>query len=198
MNILEMMKTNKSFAYKHSDEFLDVQKRAKNLCWEFNQTSPNEDEKRSKILNELFGTCHPSTAIEPTFRCDYGFNIHTHGFTLINYNCTILDTSPVHIGANAFIAPGVCLACSGHAIDPKQRTKDAICTSKPITLEDDVWIGANTVVCGGVTIGRGSVIGAGSVVTKDIPENVIAVGNPCRVIRKITEKDKINPLEIIY
>ena len=71
-------------------------------------------------------------------------------------------------------------------------------TSKPITLEDDVWIGANTVVCGGVTIGRGSVIGAGSVVTKDIPENVIAVGNPCRVIRKITEKDKINPLEIIY
>ena len=198
MNILEMMKTNKSFAYKHSDEFLDVQKRAKNLCWEFNQTSPDEDEKRSKILKELFGTCHPSTAIEPTFRCDYGFNIHTHGFTLINYNCTILDTSPVHIGANAFIAPGVCLACSGHAIDSKQRTKDAICTSKPITLEDDVWIGANTVVCGGVTIGRGSVIGAGSVVTKDIPENVIAVGNPCRVIRKITEKDKINPLEIIY
>lgn len=155
MNILEMMKIDKSFAYKHSDEFLDVQKRAKNLCWEFNQTSPNEDEKRSKILKELFGTCHPSTAIEPTFRCDYGFNIHTHGFTLINYNCTILDTSPVHIGAN-------------------------------------------TVVCGGVTIGRGSVIGAGSVVTKDIPENVIAVGNPCRVIRKITEKDKINPLEIIY
>ena len=198
MNILEMMKTDKSFAYKHSDEFLDVQKRAKNLCWEFNQTSPDEDEKRSKILKELFRTCHPSTAIEPTFRCDYGFNIHTHGFTLINYNCTILDTSPVHIGANAFIAPGVCLACSGHAIDPKQRTKDAVCTSKPITLEDDVWIGANTVVCGGVTIGRGSVIGAGSVVTKDIPENVIAVGNPCRVIRKITEKDKINPLEIIY
>ena len=197
MNIAEIMKTDKSFSYKHSNELLDVQKRAKNLCWKYNQTAPNEDEKRKEILKELFGKCHPATNIEPTFRCDYGFNIHTHGFTLINYNCVILDTSPVNIGANAFIAPGVCLACSGHAIHPHQRTKEGVCTSKPITLEENVWIGANTVVCGGVTIGKGSIIGAGSVVTKDIPEGVIAVGNPCKVIRKITEEDRINQLEII-
>ncbi len=197
MNIAEIMKTNKNFAYKHSNELLDVQKKAKNLCWEYNRTSPDEEEKRSEILKDLLGTYNPSISIEPSFRCDYGFNIHTHGFALINYNCVILDTSPVHIGASVFIAPGVCLACSGHAIDPHQRTKVGICTSKPITLEEDVWIGANTVVCGGVTIGKGSIIGAGSVVTKDIPEGVIAVGNPCKVIRRITEKDKINPLDII-
>lgn len=110
---------------------------------------------------------------------------------MINYNCVILDTSPVWIGANVFIAPGVCLACSGHAILPMQRA-DGIGTSKPITIEDDVWIGANATVCGGVTIGKGSIIGAGSVVNKDIPPGVIAVGNPCRILREITEEDVIN------
>ena len=89
-----------------------------------------------------------------------------------------------------FIAPGVCLACAGHPIDAAQRN-EGICTSKAITIGDDVWIGANSTVCGGVTIGKGSVIGAGSVVTKDIPEGVVAVGNPCRVLRKVTEADKV-------
>ena len=89
-----------------------------------------------------------------------------------------------------FIAPGVCIACAGHPIDAAQRN-EGICTSKAITIGDDVWIGANSTVCGGVTIGKGSVIGAGSVVTKDIPEGVVAVGNPCRVLRKVTEADKV-------
>lgn len=84
----------------------------------------------------------------PGFRCDYGFNIHTHGLAFINYNCVILDTSPVHIGANAFIAPSVCISCVGHAMDAQQRA-ETITTSAPITLEDDVWIGANAVICGG-------------------------------------------------
>ena len=105
------------------------------------------------------------------------------------------QTAPVHIGANAFIAPGVCLACAGHAIVPEQRSA-GIGTSKPIVIEDDVWIGANTVVCGGVTIGKGSVIGAGSVVNKDIPAGVVAVGNPCKVLRPITEEDRVTPLSI--
>ena len=129
------------------------------------------------------------TGIEPSFHCDYGFNIHTHGLAVINYNCVILDTSPVHIGNGAFIAPGVCLACAGHAIDPEQRSH-GIGTSAPLTLEDNVWIGAGVHIMGGVTIGRNSVIGAGSVVTKDVPENVIAAGVPCKVIREITDKDK--------
>lgn len=103
----------------------------------------------------------------------------------------------MHIGANAFIAPGVCIACAGHAIDPAQRAA-GIGTSKPITIEDDVWIGANATVCGGVTIGKGSIIGAGSVVVKDIPAGVIAAGNPCRVLRPIGPDDRIAPENITF
>ena len=113
----------------------------------------------------------------------------------MNYNCVILDTSPVNIGEGVFIAPGVVLACAGHAIDPEQRAS-GIGSSAPITIEDEVWIGANATVIGGVTIGKGSIIGAGSVVTRDIPGGVIAYGNPCKVRRKITDKDKISPENI--
>ncbi|MBU5227056.1 MULTISPECIES: sugar O-acetyltransferase [Clostridium] len=191
MDFTEIMRQNKGYFSNHKDMPSQLQQKAKELCWRYNQTGPSEGEKRSSILKELLGTCHPLTFIEPSFRCDYGFNIHTHGLAVINYNCVILDTSPVHIGANAFIAPGVCLACSGHAILSRQRA-EGIGTSKPITIQDDVWIGANATVCGGVTIGKGSIIGAGSVVNKDIPEGVIAVGNPCKVLREITEEDIIN------
>ena len=133
--------------------------------------------------------------INPIFNCDYGFNIHIHGFALINHNCTILDTSPVHIGNGCFIAPGVCISAASHPIIAEQRN-NGILISKPIHIGDDVWIGANVTVCGGVTIGKGSVIGAGSVVVKDIPAGVVAVGNPCRVMRKITEADKVVPVEL--
>ena len=137
---------------------MELQQKAKKLCWEYNKTSPEEKEERSKILKELLGTYNPLVFIEPSFRCDYGFNIHTKGFAFINYNCVILDTSPVNIGKGVFIAPGVCIACSGHAIHPRQRA-EGIGTSKPITIEDNVWIGANSTVCGGVTIEEGSIIG---------------------------------------
>lgn len=196
MTILDLMKSNEGYCSNHTDMPTHLQTPAKTLCWEYNQTSPNETEKRSEILRALLGTCHPLTFIEPSFRCDYGFNIHTYGLAVINYNCVILDTSPVHIGANAFIAPGVCLACAGHALIPEDRAK-GIGTSKPIVIEDNVWIGANATVCGGVTIGTGSVIGAGSVVTKDIPPNVVAAGVPCKVIRPITEADKMTPIEFV-
>lgn len=170
---------------------------AQRLCWEYNQTPPNAGARRQELLQQLLGTCHPLTFIESSFHCDYGFNIHTHGLAVINYNCVILDTSPVHIGAGAFIAPGVCLSCAGHSIDGEQRST-GISTSKPITLEDDVWLGTNVVVCGGVTIGKGSVIGAGSVVTRDIPAGVVAAGVPCRPIRPVTPADKIPPEELAF
>lgn len=109
----------------------------------------------------------------------------------------ILDTSRVDIGANVFIAPGVCIACAGHSVDPNQRAK-GISTSKAIKIEDKVWIGANSTICGGVTIGSGSVIGAGSVVTSDIGANVVACGVPCKVIRKISEKDIIKEEDILF
>lgn len=185
MNVLDIMKRQLPYAGGHENAPIKEQNYAKQLCWEYNQTSPNEQDKRQAILQKLY------------FHCDYGFNIHTHGLTVINYNCVILDTSPVNIGAGAFIAPGVCLACAGHSVDAEQRSC-GICTSAPITLEDNVWIGANATVCGGVTIGEGSVIGAGSVVTHDIPPGVVAVGTPCKVIRSVTEKDKICSENILF
>ena len=134
----------------------------------------------------------------PVATCDaVSFNIFTHGLAVINYNCVILDTSPVNIGENVFIAPGVCIACAGHSINPVQRA-GGISTSKPITIGKDVWIGANAVICGGVTIGEGSVIGAGSVVTKDVPSMVVAAGNPCRVIRRVCEEDKIQAKDLAF
>lgn len=190
MTIKKIIQSNTEYSGNNRNIPQILKANAQKLCWEYNQTKPDEGEKRKKILHRLFGKCSELTFIEPSFRCDYGFNIFIHGLAVINYNCVILDTSPVHIGENAFIAPGVCLACAGHSVDPAQRA-EGISTSKPITLEKDVWIGANAVVCGGVTIGQGSVIGAGSVVTKDIPPMVVAAGNPCKVIRKVTAEDKI-------
>ena len=152
----------------------------------FNQ---EESERRSELLKQLFGDCHPLTFIETSFHCDYGFNIHTHGLTVVNYNCVILDTSPVHIYENAFIGPGVCIACAGHPMDAARRAQ-GIVTSAPVTIGKDVWIGANAVICGGVTIGEGSVIGAGSVITKDIPAGVVAAGVPCRVLRPAAKEDR--------
>lgn len=180
----------------YAPETSELQIAAKQLCWEYNRTSPSEAEKRKRILKKLFGTCSDMTGVEPDFHCDFGFNIHTHGLVVINYNCVILDTSPVQIGSGTFIAPGVCIACSGHAIDPVQRSQ-GIGNSAPITIEDNVWIGANAVICGGVTIGAGSVIGAGAVVTHDVPAGVVAAGVPCKVIREITAEDKIRPEELI-
>lgn len=130
-------------------------------------------------------------AIAPPFHCDYGFNIHLKGLAVINYNCTILDTSPVYLGKNIFIGPNVCISCIDHAIDPVERAK-SVTISKTIQIEDDVWIGANSVITEGVHIGAGTVIGAGSIVTKDIPAGVVVSGNPCRVIREIAEDDKIS------
>lgn len=194
MNILEVMKQQQGYCSDHKDMPADLQYKAKMLCWEYNQTSPAEAEKRSEILKRLFGDCHPLTFIEPSFHCDYGFNIHTYGLTVINYHCVILDTSPVHIGENAFIAPGVCIACAGHAINASQRAV-GIGTSSPITIGKDVWIGANATICGGVKIGDGSIIGAGSVVIQDIPAGVIAAGNPCHVLREVTQQDLLDPLQ---
>lgn len=192
MELLEILKCSEGYAGQNRNIPPEWKARAQKLCWEYNQTAPDQGERRAAILQELLGTCHPLTFIEPSFHCDYGFNIHTHGLAVINYNCVILDTSPVHIGAGAFIAPGVCLSCAGHSIDPHQRS-EGISTSQPITLEEDVWIGANAVICGGVTIDKGTVIGAGSVVTRDIPAGVMAAGTPCRPIRPVTEKDRILP-----
>ncbi len=197
MDILSILKSPQGYWGENLNIPSSLKEKAQRLCWEYNHLPPDQGERRQQILGELFGSCHPLTFIQPDFHCDYGFNIHTRGLTVINYNCVILDTSPVQIGANAFLAPGVCLACAGHALQGDQRAQ-GISSSRPITLEENVWIGANATVCGGVTIGKGSVIGAGSVVTRDIPPGVVAAGVPCRVIRPITEKDRLAPEELSF
>jgi len=168
---------------------MQLKKKASDLLKRLEGLNDADYAQREEILSQLFGTYHKLAFPGPGFRCDYGFNIHFHGLAVINYNVVMLDTSPIHIGAGAFIAPGTCLACSGHAIHPSQRSK--ILTSAPIVLEDNVWLGANVTVLGGVTIGEGSVIAAGSVVTKSIPAGVVAAGVPCKVIREITDEDLI-------
>lgn len=194
--IMEHLKSSQGYVGQNRAIPSEWKEKAQRLCWEYNQTPP-DGKKRSELLQKLLGTCDPLTFIEPSFHCDYGFNIHTHGLTVINYNCVILDTSPVHLGAGTFLAPGVCLACAGHALDSQQRSQ-GISTSRPITLEDNVWVGANAVICGGVTIGSGSMIGAGSVVTRDIPAGVVAAGVPCRVMRPISEADRIESQQLAF
>lgn len=195
--ILKIITSDKPYYNTYNPVLVEEQQKAKLLCYKYNQTSPLEIDLRKQILSQLIGTYSNKLGIEPTFHCDYGFNIHTEGLVVINYNCVILDTSPVYIGDGTFIAPGVCIACSGHAINPNQRS-EGIGYSKPITIEENVWIGANSTICGGVTIGKGSVIGAGSVINHDIPANVVAAGVPCKIISEITENDKIEKSKIMF
>lgn len=166
-----------------------LQEPAQRLCHELNHLSPDNRQRYGQIIQELFAEAGQAV-VRPGFHCDYGFNIHFLGFALVNFGCSFLDTSPIHIGHMVFIAPNVTISCAGHAIHPKERM-EGVSTSAPITIEDGVWIGAGAVICPGVTIHEGAVIGAGSVVNKDIPAGVIAAGVPCRVIREITEEDLI-------
>ncbi len=159
------------------------------LVHKLNSLPSYDMENRKKILRKLLGKVSDSAVILSPFNCDYGYNISVGENFFSNYNCTILDGTKVTFGDNVFIAPNCCFSTAGHAIDAEQRNKGLEIAWK-ITVGDNVWIGANVVVLPGVTIGSNTVIGAGSVVTKDIPSGVIAVGNPCRVMREITEQDK--------
>lgn len=198
MDILSRIKEDKGFVGNAMHIPREAQAKARRLCWKFNNSDPDDPKAQRDILMRLFGTYYSSVYLMPSFRCDFGFNIHFKGFALVNYNCVFLDTSPIHIGRSVLIGPGVVLACAGHPIHSEQRCSSALETSEPITIEDGVWIGANSTVCGGVTIGEGSVIGAGSVVTSDIPKGVIAAGVPCKVLREITESDRIAPERIEF
>lgn len=198
MDILSRIKEDKGFVGNAMHIPREAQAKARRLCWKFNNSDPDDPKAQRDILMRLFGTYYSSVYLMPSFRCDFGFNIHFKGFALVNYNCVFLDTSPIRIGRSVLIGPGVVLACAGHPIHPEQRCSSALETSEPITIEDGVWIGANSTVCGGVTIGEGSVIGAGSVVTSDIPKGVIAAGVPCKVLREITESDRIVPERIEF
>jgi len=171
------------------EELLSERQHAKELIFDFNTLHPSEIVKRTNIIKKLFGQTAEPFFIEPPFRCDYGYNISIGANFYANYNLTILDCGKVTIGDNVFIAPNVSLFAAGHPIHFELRNQEFE-YGIPISIGNNVWIGGNVTINPGVTIGDNSVLGAGSVVTKDVPSNVIAFGNPCKVIRTITDEDK--------
>ncbi|HEM2866048.1 TPA: sugar O-acetyltransferase [Streptococcus suis] len=170
-------------------EVREMQAQVKKWCHEFNHATPN-DPIKSSLLAKLVSGYNDQVFIEEGFHCLFGKNIHFEGMAMLNYNCTILDSQKVYIGDRALIGPGCQLICTNHALDADERLA-GLFDNKPIRLGRRAWLGANVTVLPGVTIGDGAVIGAGSVVTKDVPANHVAVGNPCRVIRPITAEDKL-------
>ncbi|MGL5574592.1 MAG: sugar O-acetyltransferase [Sarcina sp.] len=170
------------------DELFNERQHAKRVLFEFNNLHPDKIEERNQILKDLLGFAGENFFIEPPFRADYGSNIHWGHRTYANYNCTILDCAKVTIGDDVLIAPNVNIFTATHPINTSQRVS-GLELAFPITIGNKVWIGGGTTINPGVTIGENTIIGSGSVVTKDIPANVIAVGNPCRVLRHLTEEE---------
>lgn len=173
----------------YDKDLLNERTRCKDLCYEFNSLKPSETEKQRELLNKIIGEGGEDAVITAPFWCDYGYNIKLGKCFYSNHNLIILDGAKVEIGDFVFIAPNCCISTAGHPIDAGQRNS-GLEIALPVTIGDNVWIGANVCILPGVTIGDNVVIGAGSVVNKDIPSGVVAVGNPCRVLRRITDKDR--------
>ena len=184
----ELMLAGKLYMAGGEELSRDV-KKSRMIARLFNNTTEEQKIYRKELIKDLFESTSENFYIEPPFRCDYGCNISIGENFYANFDCIILDVAKVKIGNNVFFAPRVNIFTAGHPIDPDVRNT-LLEFGTPVTIGDNVWVGGNTVINPGVTIGNNVVIGSGSVVTKDIPDNVIAVGNPCRVLRKITEEDK--------
>lgn len=161
----------------------------KELMYDFNNTRPSEEEKRTQLLGKMFGKIGKNSWIEPPIYFAYGKNIFIGDNFYANFNFTIIDDYTVTIGDNVLIAPNVTISVTGHPVHHELR-KNGEMYSFPVTIGNNVWIGSNVVINPGVAIGDNSVIGAGSILTKDIPANVVAVGVPCKVLREIIDKDK--------
>ena len=158
--------------------------------WEFNQLRPSEYEKKIKYMKEAFAECGDRCYIELPFRANWGGkNLHFGNSVYANFNLTVVDDGDIYVGDRVMFGPNVTIATANHPIEPTLRST-AMQYNKPVRIGENVWIGAGSVIVPGVTIGKNSVIGAGSVVVKDIPENVVAVGNPCRVLREIGDHDR--------
>ena len=180
--------------YRFDDELHEVIFKTRKLTDEFNQTRYDDVDGRERIIRDLFGSVGAKVCVEAPFRCDYGFNIHVGDNFYANYGCVVLDSAKVTIGDHVFLGPNVQIYTPCHPIYAPARN-EGYEYAKEVTIGDDVWIGGNVTIVPGAHIGSNVVIGAGSVVTGDIPDGVVAAGNPCRIIRKITEQDKQNWLD---
>ena len=185
----EKMLKQMMYDANYDKELLEDRTKAKELCYEYNQLRPSETEKQAEIIRKLLGKTKENFCITAPFWCDYGYNIEIGENFYSNHNMIILDGGKVTFGDNVFIAPNCGFHTAGHPIDYERRNQ-GLEYAYSISVGDNVWIGAGVQVMPGVTIGSNVVIGGGSVVVKDIPDNCVAVGNPCKVLRSITEDDK--------
>ncbi|MFM2657270.1 sugar O-acetyltransferase [Vibrio owensii] len=173
----------------NDEELAVMQTECLEILYDYNHTRPSESEKRGEILGRLLASVGENCYIEPPLRANWGCHTYLGDNVYANFNLTLVDDTYIYIGNSVMIGPNVTIATAGHPIDPDLR-RDVAQFNMPVRIGDNVWIGANSVVLPGVTIGENSVIGAGSIVTKDIPANVVAVGNPCRVLREVGQHDK--------
>ena len=162
--------------------------RVRILLKELNDSREDEEEKRKEIIRKLIPNAGAGLWLQPPFYCDYGTNLITGENVYFNFNCVVLDVMQVKIGSRTLIGPNVQIYAATHPMDSRERAR-GLEVARPVTIGEDVWIGGSAVICPGVNIGDRSVIGAGSVVTRDIPSDVFAAGNPCRVIRKLNRQD---------
>lgn len=179
-------------------ELMALRKKVRQACIEFNRSNEDETQRRYELLHSVLKSHKKDFYFEPNIRFDYGCNTSVGENFFANYNCTILDVAPVTIGDNVMFGPNVTIATPVHPLVADERAiqqfPDGVYDleyAKPITICDGVWLASGVIVNGGVTIGKNTVIGSGSVVTRDIPEGVVAVGNPCKVLRKITDADRM-------
>lgn len=181
---------NQEYYISWDKKLVEEREKAKDLLFQFNNTKPSLRHERNEIVRALFGSVGKNPWIESPFSCDYGYNITVGDNFYTNTNCTILDCARVTIGDNVLIGPNVSFYTPNHAMDAQER-KEGYERSLQITIGNNVWISGSVTLLPGVTIGDNSIIGAGSVVTKSIPANVVAAGVPCRVIRPISAEDKV-------
>lgn len=191
----EWERMQEGLIYNDFDEDLFNRRvKAKKFFKRYNKTDDEEIELRNQIMEELFNKVGKNVWIEPDFKCEFGKNITIEDDVYINFGCVILDCEEVSIGSHTLFGPNIGLYAANHSIDAAEKINGG-CIGKPIHIGKNAWLGGDVKVLPGVSIGDNTIIGTGSIVTKDIPSNVIAVGNPCKVIRKITDKDKTDYLE---
>lgn len=188
MNIWEQIKSGKVH-FCNDPEVAKEQRRCLEILYDYNHTRPSEAEKRREILKQLLAEVGEGCYIEPPLHANWGRNSHFGKNVYANFNLTLVDDTDIYIGDSVMFGPNVVVATAGHPVDPGLRRRLAQ-FNLPVRIGDNVWIGAGAILLPGVTVGDNSVIGAGSVVTKDIPGNVVAVGNPCRVLREIGDRDR--------
>lgn len=188
MNAKERMKSGKIY-FCTDEELAKEQLRRLDRLYDFNQTRPSEMPKRMALLKEILAEVGENCYVEPPLHANWGCHTHFGNNVYANFNLTLVDDTDIYVGDSVLFGPNVIVAVAGHPVDPELRRKVAQ-FNLPVHIGNNVWIGAGAIILPGIAIGDNSVIGAGSVVTKDVPANVVAVGNPCRVLREIGEHDR--------